>query len=372
MPALISGCSFKEPAGSDSVNREGTVTLNYAKGFRIEDRGSYRIISVFNPWQNSEDQVFRYVLSKNPSLVPDSLSRITFIKTPVQKVATFSTTHIAFIDTLDGVGSVTGVSGADYVFNGKLRDSIKAGLVRDIGYDQNINFELIVKLNPDVLFLFGVERTISGTISKLHDLGIVTVMCGDYLETHPLGKAEWIKFFGEFYDLRERAGNIFAGIDSSYSTIAEHARKVVQQSPDILSGLPWKDAWHLPGGQSYAARLIHDAGGNYLWSDNDSDEAFPLDLESVFIRAMDADIWINPGDARNLEDLTAFEERFRYLPVFNNAQVYNNDQRINDYGGNDYWESGALRPDLILADLFAIFHPDHAPTHKFIYYRELK
>ena len=140
----------------------------------------------------------------------------------------------------------------------------------------------------------------------------------------------------------------------------------------MLTGLPWKDAWYMAGGNSYAARLIKDAGGKYLWEDSKSTEAIPMNIESVFSRAVRADVWINPGAAASMDDLIRFDERFITLDVVGEGMVYNNNARLNSSGGNDYWESGAVRPDLILADLIKIFHPDLMEDHSFIYYRKLK
>ena len=369
--SAFNGCKYSKPTDSASVTNQEYAELSYAKGFAVEEKDRYKIVSVFNPWQNSKGVVFQYVLGRDASVVPDSLSHLMFVKIPVKKVVTMSTTHIAFIDTLNVTESISGVSGGKYVYNDKLLNLIQKEIIKDIGFEQSLNYELIIALDPDVIFLFGVEGNIGGTIAKLKDLGLVPVMCGDYLETHPLGKTEWIKFFSEFYDLRQQADKIFSGIDSSYNAILKiSSDKRIR--PAVLSGLSWKNTWHVPGGKSFAARLIIDAGGNYLWSDNTSEEAVPLDMESVFMKAVNADIWINPGHIGALQDLYEFEERFRYLPAFVNGRVYNNDKRVNAYGGNDYWESGTLRPDLIIQDLHAIFYPEQAGDHQFIYYRKLK
>jgi iron complex transport system substrate-binding protein len=369
---IVAGCSG-EHSGSGSVchKAEKDNGLEYAKGFSVKSAGSYRIVSVFNPWQNSRDVTFRYILGKDRSSIPDSLDQLPFINIPVGKVITLSTTHLPFIDTLSGMESIVGISGSRYVFNRELRDRIASGFVRDIGYDQNLNYETMVEIEPDVIFLYGVSGGVSEVVDKIWDLRMIPVLCGDYLEDHPLGKVEWIKFFGEFYDAREEADSIFRHIQYLYNRIAERKYDSTTR-PLILSGLPWKNTWYVPGGNSFAARLIEDAGGEYLWADNASSEALPLDLESVFHRAVRADIWINPGDARTLDELTDVESRCKDLPLYRSGQMYNRVLRISPEGGNDYWESGALRPDLILSDLFAIFHPDLVQDHQFTYYKKLK
>lgn len=248
---------------------------------------------------------------------------------------------------------------------------INAGEVRDVGYDQGLNYETIVSLDPDVLFMYGVESSVRTTSDKLEEMGVSVVYCGEYLETHPLGKAEWIRFFSQFYNLEEQADLFFNRIDSTYQSLVDLTSHQ-EDKPSVLTGLPWKDTWYMAGGKSFAARLIEDAGGIYLWNDNQSTQAIPLDLESVYARAVGADIWINPGAANTFSELNRFDQRFQELPVLRAGMVYNNNARMSDKGGNDYWESGTIRPDLVLADLITVFHPDLLTDHRFIYYRKLK
>jgi len=243
--------------------------------------------------------------------------------------------------------------------------------VAEVGYDQGLNYETIVNVDPDVLFMYGVEGSVRAISEKLTELEVPVVFCGDYLETHPLGKAEWIRFFSLFFRVEEKSELIFQAIDSAYQTLAARAH-LMEEKPIVLTGLPWKDTWYMAGGNSFAARLIKDAGGSYLWRDNPSTQAIPLDLESVYSKAVGAHIWINPGAASSLEELEHFDERLGALPVLQTGNVYGNNRRLTHGGGNDYWESGSVRPDLVLADLIALFHPDLMTDHQFIYYRKLK
>ena len=140
----------------------------------------------------------------------------------------------------------------------------------------------------------------------------------------------------------------------------------------ILSGLPWKGAWYVPGGKSFAAQFIKDAGGSYLWDENRSTEALPLDLEMVYEKALKADCWINPGAASSIKDILQVDKRLGGLDVIKTGMVFNNNAVVNINGGNDYWESGVTNPHLILKDLVKIFHPELLPDHNFIYYKKLE
>lgn len=354
----------QNPYSSDAYTR-------YASGFQVNFGESYKLVSVLNPWQYSRDVSYSYVLSAREDMLPDSLRHLSWIRTPVRRAIVLSTTHVAMIDQLGQASSLVGVSGSDFIYSQEIRERIKSGKVVDVGYGQGLDYETIVELDPDVLFIYGVEGNVVATLEKLTELKIPVVFCGEYLEAHPLGKAEWIRFFSLFFDLEEEADSFFQSIDSSYNHLAELASRV-EEKPGVLTGLPWKDTWHMAGGKSFAARLIEDAGGNFLWNDNSSTQAIPLDLESVYLRAVNAGVWINPGAASSLEDIGSMDERFMDLKVVQEGQVYNNNLRTSSAGGNDYWESGTVRPDLVLADLIAVFHPDLMADHRFVYYRQLK
>jgi iron complex transport system substrate-binding protein len=228
-----------------------------------------------------------------------------------------------------------------------------------------------MQLKPDAVFAFGVGSDINTQINKLKDLGIPVVLVGEYLEQSPLAKAEWIKFFGAFLAKEEMADSVYNDIQSRYEAIKLSVAKVTSK-PSVLTGLPFKDTWWMAGGQSNLAVLINDAGGNFLWRENISKEAFPVSLEEVFLRASKADFWINCGSVNNLNELLAFDLRFSALPAVKKSQVYNNNLHSTPVGGNDYWESGVVHPDLVLKDLVRIFHPELSVNENFSYYKKVE
>lgn len=365
---LALGCVNPDmPGNQDAVpNPE----MNYAGRFDLQAEENFTLLKVFNPWQKSKGSTYYYVLGDDPLKIPDSLSGHPFIHTPVSRVVTMSTTHVAMIAELGEAASIKGASGTSYIYNETIRKSCEEGLTLDVGYGQGLNYELLVDLEPDVVFLYGVEGNVTSTAEKLTELGLTVVYCAEYLEQDPLGKAEWIRFFASFYGKEAEADRYFNKVDSLYKKLCLLADSI-KNRPKVLIGLPWKDTWYVAGGNSFAARLISDAGGDYLWNEDTSDEAIPLDLESVYSRAITADIWINPGVALSLDELVAFDERFEDLNVLREKSIYNNNARISPDGGNDYWESATTRPDLILADLISVFHPRLLSNHDLVYYRKL-
>lgn len=345
--------------------------MKYATGFTIRKESGFKILEVRDPWQNIRGVTFTYLLASDPAKIPDSLSNFPFIQVPVHRVVALSTTHIAMIRQLGMGRTIKGISGTGMVYDREFAARIHDGDILDVGYEQGLDYEAVVRTDPDVLFFYGVESSGQAVVKKLGELKVPVVYCGEYLERHPLGKAEWIRFFAQFYQMEEESERFFNGIDSAYQALASIARGL-EDRPAVLTGLPWNDTWYMAGGKSFASRFIRDAGGAYLWEDNPSAQAVALDLESVYARAVDAEIWINPGAAKSLEELRKFDLRFGELPVVKNGMVFNNNRRLNETGGNDYWESGTVRPDLVLADLIEVFHPDLLTDHHFIYYRKLK
>jgi len=357
--------------GNEQVNEvdPGSGTT-HARGFRIETFPGYTILGVQDPWQGSSGNRLEYVLSSDPSLIPDSLMHLPAVQTPVSRVICMSTTHVAMIEALGKTQSIVGISGPHYLSTSLIRERIDAGEDLDVGADQSLNYERIVSLKPDIVMAYGITAEVSGMVKRLKDLGITVILNGDYLENEPLGKTEWLKFIAAFYEMGKEADSVFAGIVEEYENYCQLTREL-NDRPGVMTGLPWKDSWYVPGGNSFAAAFIRDAGGEYIWSDTDSREAYPVDLESVFARGAVADFWINSGSARSLEDIRATEARLVGFKPFREGTVYNNTARLNETGGNDFWEAGVLEPHLILADLIRIFHPGLLPGHELRYYERL-
>ncbi len=373
-PLLLSGCTPDNPSGTDRQETgppvKDHVELQFARGFDIMNLGRHKLVKVYDPWQNARQVTCSYLLGKESTGIPDSLLHLPFIKTPVKKMVCLSTTHLAMIGKLGQTGSIAGVSGSERISNPEIRKMIDRGKIMDVGTGRNLNYERIMVLEPDVVVSYGISNEVASMLSKLGSLDIPVVLNAEYLEMHPLGKAEWIRFIGAFFNEDEMARDTFRCIADRYRSMKEMTENV-REKPVVLSGLPWKDTWWVPGGNTYAARLIMDAGGIWTWSGNPSREAIPLDIESVYDRASEADIWINTGAARTPADILAVDPRLGLFRAFKNGSLFNNDRRASVDGGNDYWESGPVNPDLILKDLIRIFHPHLLPGHRLIYYRKL-
>ena len=373
IPFLIWGvlsCAPGKKKPSDPNNIGHYLPVSYAKGFTISDHGKYRKITVLDPWQQSTGIKFEYYLVDRGQNIPADLEGKQVIRTPVSSVICLSTSHIGFLSALNEIASLKALSGAGFVSDPEVQKAVAAKKVFDVGYDQGINYELILSLKPDLIMAYGVGGEVTGFINKLRDLGLNVILNGEYLEETPLAKAEWIKFVGAFYNKDQEAAEYFSKIEKNYNEIKQ--KITAKNRPVVLTGLPYKDAWWMAGGHSNLAALIGDAGGEFLWHDNTSRESFVVSLEEVVIRSAKADFWINCGTVNTIDELISTDSRFAAFPQVRKKAIFNNNLLVSPDGGNDYWERGVVRPDLILADLVKIFHPECNSSKVFNFYKKIE
>lgn len=367
---FLSSCRFSSPEKKSDNSGGDTGSNLYAKGFKIEKYRNFTILNVYNPWQHARGVVYRYILTRDRKLVPDSLKKSDIIITPVKRIVCLSTTHLAFIRELNEEDAVCGVSAPEFIYDSVMRNKAGKGEIRNVGYDQALNIETIVSLKPDLVMAYGVGSESSGQFQRLKQLGIKVVFNAEYLEDTPLGKAEWLRFVGAFFEKEDTAVNIFRNTAGNYEALSQRAASS-KNKPMVLSGLPWKGVWYVPGGKSYASGFIYDAGGDYLWKEDQGSESIALSLEAVLERSNKADIWINPGSVETIGEIMQMDPRLKSMRSLQEQKIYNFNLRRSPGGGNDFWESGVVHPDWVLSDLIAIFHPELMPDHTFVYYQKL-
>lgn len=362
---IITSCTV-----SNQQKQKVTGSNRYAHGFQVEKNENLTKLSVFNPWEKAENISVDYYLLKKASPLPDSLANKKVIRTPVERVICLSTTHIAFLDVLNETAAIAGVSGSQYVSNAEVRTRIEKGEIPDVGYGQNLNYEEIVSQQPELVMVYGVGSEVTSYTQKLEELGIPVILIAEYLEENPLGKTEWIKFIGALFEKETKAVNYFSEIESNYLELKNKVENKTNK-PKVLVGSPYKETWWVPGGNSYMANLIADAGGDYLGKETGTNESYAISYENALAWGSQADVWINMGNLKSKKEIRAANERFARLKVFKEGEIYNNTKRLSSHGGNDFWESGTVHPDWILRDLIAIFYPDTMDA-EMVYYEEIK
>jgi iron complex transport system substrate-binding protein len=335
-------------------------------GFSIEYRRGYRILSVKSPWPGATAG-FVYVLYRRGDPKPTGLRADGFFETPLRRVITFSTTYIPEIVALGEADSIVGVDNAAFVSAPELRARIESGATVETTRNWNPDIELMISLSPDAVFTYGTGEKWDEH-PKMAEAGLPIVVSGDWNESSPLARAEWIKFIAAFYDKEAAASTYFDSIAGEYERVASLAASA-KERPSVLVNGPFQGSWTVSGGRSFMARLIADAGGSYLWADDTSTGGLTLSAEAVYERALGADVWLNPSIAAHARaDLAALDPRFASLPLMAKGGVWNDTRRMSPGGGNDYFESAVLRPDLVLTDLVKIFHPTLLRDRPFTYY----
>ncbi len=339
------------------------ISTIYAKHFNIKTYPDSVVLEVFNPYQNSINHTVHYCLSYG--------NIRNTIHIPLQRIVILSTTHIGFLSALDKENSIVGISGTNYVFNPKILKLIQDGKIKETGYENSLNYELLLSMKPDVVFAYAVNEESLPYIKKIMELGIPVVYIAEYLENNPLGRAEWIKFFAVFFNELSKADSIFKRIEFNYKELSVKAT-YFSTKPSVLINLPLNDIWYLPGKNSYMAKLVYDAGGNYIFQNDSSAEVLRYNMETVFSKASASDYWINTGTFANLRDILFMDKRYAMFNAVKKGNIYNQLLKTTANGGNDFWESGVVYPNYILEDLLHIFHTSNDTAYRYHYYIRLK
>lgn len=367
---LLSGaCSGSAGTGiSGALTGDTIYAPRHASGFVITGSEGRRstLITCTNPWQGAEGVVSQLYIARDDEDVPADFSG-QVLRDNAKSIVCMSSTQIAMLDAVGAVNTVSGVSGIDFISNPSI--AARRGSVADVGYDGVINYELLASINPDIVLLYGVNGA-SVMEPKLRELGIPYVYVGDYLEESPVGKAEWTVMLGELTGRRDSAEEFFRHIPERYDSLCRIVSENVIESPSVMLNTPYADTWYMPSADSYMARLIRDAGGAYVYEDSTGTTSRPIDMERAYMLASQADMWLNPGRARTLAEVRESCPRFTDIRAMRNGDVYNNNLRATPGGGNDFYESAIVHPDLVLRDLIRIFHPELV-SDDLIYYQQL-
>lgn len=350
--------------------------IRFARCFTIEYHGTYKQLEVSSAWRNSKE-IFVYILVPRGQEPPSDLPQgATIIQIPVERIAIYSVLWLPYFPMLDIENRVVGLAGCNAANTPEIRALIRQGRIQEIGIGgrgmrRPINMERLMVLKPEAVMVYGTGIRALDQAPKLLESGFKPVINASYMEPTPLGSAEWIKFIAAFFNKEAQAQRVFDDIALRYRALAEKTR-TVSDRPTVISGVGRRGTWHMPGGGSYVAQLIADAGAKYMWGkDKRPGLMMPVSIETVFDRAKDAQYWIDITNCTSLAELRGIDERYVLFSAFRSGKVFNNDAKVNAGGGNDFWETGFARPDLVLADLISVFHPELLPGHQRIWYRRL-
>ncbi len=286
------------------------------------------------------------------------------------RVVCMSTGHIAYLSALGVEDAIVAVSGGKYISNKSILNKIDNGVIKDIGYENSINYEELISLKPDIVFAYGIPGENNSYIDKIKRLGIKVMVLGDYLENHPLGKLEFIKLFGVIFNRERTADSIYVTSKKQYIDYKNITSKI-NNTVQVILNAPWKESWYIPGSTNYMSVLINDAGGIVVGSKNETSSSIPMSVEEVFEIAHDAPVWLHPNNYSSIAELSSCNPLFKRMRAIMTKNVYNNTKLSTDGGGSDFWERGVIEPHIILKDLIKILHPGIIPDTTLIYYKKL-
>ncbi|MDD2437591.1 MAG: ABC transporter substrate-binding protein [Massilibacteroides sp.] len=361
--------SFVSISCGERARTSGSVvasldTVYYASGFMVTGHEGYTVAEVADPWDSTKI-LQRYILIDRDQPMPSGIPQGTILRVPVKNVVVYSTVHVAMLDLLGEVDKVVGVCETEYISTPAIREGLAEGRIADLGQSTTPNVEKMIEIGTEVIIASPFQNTGYGTVEKL---GFPIVEGADYMERSPLGRAEWIRFYGLLFNRTQKADSLFRKTEERYLALKKVA-SAVQEKPSVLSEKRYGATWFVPGGDSYMAEMYADAGADYVFKDLPGSGSLALSFETVLDKAIHADYWL----MKYHDDcpLTYKTLRGEYTP-YENFDAFKKKQV---YGSNSaevpYYEEAPLHPDYLLEDLVKIFHPELLPEHTLRYFRPL-
>ncbi len=347
------------------------TTLKYAKRFVIFENDKFKRIFLFgNP--NINDTTAIYTFLKDSTCILKQRSNECIFKTPLKKIISLSSVYTTMLCELNELQHIIAIENSDYYTNTNVLKKIVAKQITEVAKGPEIDVEKTITLNPDIIFSFGMGNKEKDENKKIKQANIPTVLCLDHLEETPLARAEWIKFYAAFLGKEKLADSLFKLTEKNYLQLKSIVQTIKTQ-PTVFTEIKYGDVWYVPGGKSFVATLLKDANANYVFKEDTHTGSLNLSFEEVYIKAKDADFWLNPAMVNSKKEILGFELRYAEFKAYKTNNLYNNNKVVNSKGYSNYWETGITHPDKILSDLILIFHPTlkEKLNNEFNYYKKI-
>jgi iron complex transport system substrate-binding protein len=352
------------------IETPDSSVIKYAERFSIENENGWKKICLYGNKHNKE--VTTTFIVYTDSAPSTNTAKEILIKVPCKKVAALSSIYARIFFELGALENLLAIDNIDYINCKEMIDKYKRGQLKEVAKGIEIDMEKTIVLKPDIIFSFGMGEWEKDRNRKVEQAKIPIAVSLDHLEQSPLARVEWIKFFAAFVNKSEQADSIFNLVEKNYLGLKKTVA-FTQTRPTVFNEIKYSDSWYMPGGKSYVAQMLRDAGADYLWKDNEEVGSLPLSFEQVYAKAKDADYWINLSTVRSKTELLAYEKRYAEFKAFKSGELYNNNRFTNEKGYSIYWETGMIFPDRILSDLIQIFHPElkTGTTQEMYYYEKI-
>ena len=344
---VLTSCSQGKTQGAEV---EGdTLRLKYSRLLTVVDYGKYRTVDIADPWR--EDRTLhRYILVSDTTA--NHLPEGTIINVPIHRAMVFTTVHASLLADLGAMKAICGMADVRYVKRQDVRRMVADKIITDLGNSMSPDIEKIIDGNPDMVLVSPFDN--SGGYGKLDELHIPIVECADYMEPAPLARAEWMKFYGMLTGHEDEANALFEQVETRYNSLKTEASQL-KDKPKVVIDLPLGNTWYVPGGQSTIGQMVADAGGSYCFADDSSSGSTALSVETVLDKCADADIWLfrYGGEKKTISMMKEDNKAFEHIKAFKNGNVWGcSTERTT------FYETTPFRPDNLLQEFIAIFHPE--------------
>lgn len=356
---LLSACATG-PKGEEPYN----LPLKYATLLTINDGDSLTRVSIADPW-HKEKTLATYLLIPDGQPLPHSIPEGTVVRTPLKRAVITTSVHAALLSELGATPCIAGLTDTAYIVSKEVRKLLEKG-VRSMGTSMQPDLELLKASGADAVFISPFENAGHGSLERL---GVPLIECADYMETSPLGRAEWMRFFGRLTGRAEEADSLFNEVEKSYNALKEKAAQSKSPRPTVMCDLLTGGTWYQPGGNSTMGQLIADAGGSYLWAERQESGSLSLNLEAVYARAHAADIWlVKYGQTTPLtyEQMAADCPQYRSFRPWQTHNVFACNTMLTPF-----YEETPFHPERLLSEMVSIFHPDANPKTTPHYYKHM-
>lgn len=358
--ALLAACNGKAP--QDTAGIRAADTIRYARNLRIEYADDYVSVRIRDPWDTLRQRKHYVLVDRNKPLPARLPADGTVIRVPARNIVIYSSVHAAVAEQLDALDPVIGVCEPQYITSREVKDRVADGRIADLGLASAPNVEKIVDIGTELIIASPFENSGYGAAEKI---GVPIIEGADYMENHPLGKTEWVLFYGLLLGRRTQAEAVFAETERHYLELRELAAHVSRR-PTVVLERKYGTTWAVPSGESYIGTLHSDAGADYVFRDFPGANSVHLNFESVYDRAGDADCWFLKYTAGTPLSYRMLQEEFppyAHFRPWKERRIY----ACNTLATN-YYDDITLHPDRVLEDMIALYHPELLPGHVQRYY----
>lgn len=340
--------------------------MKYAEYITVSSADNEYSVSIANPWKKSTI-LHSYTLSNKRKTSYNYATLQNTIHTPLERVVVMTNSHCKLLVELGLEDKIAGICELEYIADSTINNRCREGIITDCGSALHPNIEMIIELNPDAILVSPFEDTGYGQLEKL---GIPLIECADYMETSPLGRSEWSRFYGRLFNAEQVADSFFLAVEEKYNELCTFVNENINSRPTVMLDTKGGSAWYVAGGNSTIGKIIEDAGGKYLFSEYKNSGSIPLSFETVFEKAHDADIWLLKNSTTHDQTYESIVKEFASYSQFKPYKTKN--IWVCDVYQVPYFENTSFHPENLLEEYISILHPELLTDYRQRWYHPMR